>query len=60
MAFAQQVMQFGGATASDALQVATSGNLGPAVDPNKEAMYRRGRTIQRKVRRYSSLIPSFL
>jgi hypothetical protein len=39
LGFAQQVMQFGSATPAQALQVATSGNLGPAVDPQRELEY---------------------
>jgi len=39
MGFATQMMQFGNATPMEALQVATSGNLGPAVDPAREEQY---------------------
>jgi hypothetical protein len=39
LAFAQQMMQYGNATAQQALQVATSGNLGAVTDPAREALY---------------------
>lgn len=39
LGFAQQMMQFGNASPQDAMQVALSGNLGPAVDPAREAQY---------------------
>lgn len=42
MAFAQQMLQFGNATAQEALQVATSGNLGPVTDPARETLFEMG------------------
>lgn len=39
MAFAQQMLQFGNSTPAEALQVATSGNLGAATDPVREVQY---------------------
>lgn len=39
LSFAQQLLQWGNATPEQALQVATSGNLGPAVNPSQELQY---------------------
>lgn len=39
LAFAQQMMQYGNCTAEQALQVATSGNLGTVTDPVQEMLY---------------------
>jgi hypothetical protein len=39
LGFAQQMMQFGNSTPQQALEVAVSGNLGPATDPTREQQY---------------------
>lgn len=39
MALAQQLLQYGGCTPEQVLQVISSGNLGPAADPAREAQF---------------------